>query len=119
MPPSSLLRVGVGGSARAAVNRSQILDQVVFPAYREIASAFSLEDVDVSHLGPDVRLIGRDGALDSLKLVSLIVTVEGRVEEQFGKRLVLADERAMSQNASPFRTLGALADYIVELLAEP
>ena len=109
----------MGGSSRAAVNRSRILDEIVFPAYREVASAYSLEDVDLGQLSPDLRLFGKDGGLDSLKLVSLVVAVEERVAEHFGKRLVLADERAMSQNASPFRTLGALADYIVELLAEP
>lgn len=101
------------------MTRAEILDHVVVPAYREVLSGYSLDDPDVRRLGPDVRLIGRDGALDSLKLVSLVVTVEQRIEERFGKRLVLVDERAMSQNASPFRTLGALADYIVELLAEP
>ena len=67
---------------------------------------------------PEARLFGRDGVLDSLGLVSLVVAIEQRVEENFGKRIVLANEKAMSRSASPFRTLGALSEYIVELLSE-
>jgi hypothetical protein len=37
------------------------------------------------------------------------------VREQFGGSLVLADERAMSQTRSPFRTVGSLADYALQV----
>ena len=63
-------------------------------------------------------LFGRDGKLDSLGLVNLILEVERGLEEELGVSIVLADEKAFSQKSSPFRTVQALIDYIVELLDE-
>jgi ABC-type phosphate transport system permease subunit len=47
-----------------------------------------------------------------MHLVSLIVAIEREVEETFGVALTLADERALSMQASPFRSIESLADYI-------
>jgi acyl carrier protein len=66
----------------------------------------------------DTRLVGSSAVLDSLGLVTLMVDVEQRVDEALGRSITLASERAMSQKHSPFRTVGALADFIGELLAE-
>jgi len=63
-------------------------------------------------------LFGRDGKLDSLGLVNLIVAVEENLEDEFERAIVLVDDRAMSQENSPFQTIGSLADYIVRLLQE-
>jgi acyl carrier protein len=63
-------------------------------------------------------LFGRSGRLDSLALVSLIVAIEQRVEEHFGKPVSIASEKALSQERSPFRTIGSLATYITELLRD-
>jgi acyl carrier protein len=61
---------------------------------------------------PGTRLLGAGSILDSLHLVSLIVTIEREIEAAFGVALTLADERALSMNASPFRSIQSLADYI-------
>lgn len=66
----------------------------------------------------DTVLFGRSGKLDSLGLVNLIVSVEERVEEEFGIVITIADERAMSQRNSPFKSVGTFADYISLLLEE-
>lgn len=66
----------------------------------------------------DTILFGRSGVLDSLGLVNLIVTVEERVEEEFGVAITIADERAMSQENSPFKSVGTFANYISFLLEE-
>jgi acyl carrier protein len=63
-------------------------------------------------------LFGGDSPLDSTALVSLVVEIEQQVSDASGASIVLADDRAMSQRSSPFRTIGALADYLQELLAE-
>jgi acyl carrier protein len=65
---------------------------------------------------PETVLFGKGGKLDSLGLVNLIVATEQRIEEAFGVAVTLADERAMSQQHSPFRTIGSLADYAITLL---
>src|SRR5262249_58030703 len=66
----------------------------------------------------ETALFGRAGSLDSLGLVNLIVAVEQAVEDELGASVTLADEKAMSQNASPFRTVGSLAAYVQRQLAE-
>ena len=66
----------------------------------------------------DTVLFGEAGALDSLGLVNLIVTVEQNLEEEFGVELALADEKAMSMRNSPFRSVSTLADYALTLMAE-
>jgi len=66
----------------------------------------------------DTTLFGSDSKIDSLGLINLIVTVEQNIEDEFDIPITLADERAMSQENSPFRTVGSLADYIEMLLDE-
>jgi len=61
--------------------------------------------------GPDTPLFGDDGALDSVGLVSLVVGVEQALEERFGAVVSLADEKALSQRHSPYRTVESLAEY--------
>ena len=63
-------------------------------------------------------LFGKDGKLDSLGLVTLLVTIEQNIEDEFDVSITIADERAFSQKRSPFRTIGTLADYIDMLLKE-
>jgi acyl carrier protein len=67
---------------------------------------------------PETRLLGSQSVLDSMHLVSLIVTVERELEDAFGVALTLADERALSMNASPFRSIQSLADYIGILITD-
>ena len=99
------------------------------PSRSEIAGLVlsSLKDVltmgdddcpDSIQLDDDTRLIGRTGVLDSMGLVTLIVDVEQRLEEEHDTVVVIADERAMSQRHSPFRSLGSLADYVCQLVKE-
>ena len=67
---------------------------------------------------PETRLLGSQSVLDSMHLVTLIVTIEREVEDAFGVALTLADERALSMNASPFRSIQSLADYIGILIID-
>jgi len=73
------------------------------------------EPVDVAR-GADAPLYGDDGPLDSLALVTLTSTVEQRLEDELGIVVTLTDERAFSQARSPFRTVGALAEFAASLL---
>jgi acyl carrier protein len=67
---------------------------------------------------PETRLLGSESVLDSMHLVNLIVTIEREVEDTFGVALTLADERALSMKASPFRSIQSLADYIGILIRD-
>jgi acyl carrier protein len=67
---------------------------------------------------PETRLLGSESVLDSMHLVSLIVAIEREVEDGFGVALTLADERALSMQTSPFRSIRSLADYIAILIRD-
>ena len=74
------------------------------------------EVATVPELGSETPLFGREGVLDSLGLVALVVAVEQAIEDEYGVSVSLADERALSEGKSPFRTVGALADYAGRLI---
>jgi len=69
-----------------------------------------------ARLDSATALFGGEGFLDSMALVTLVVAVEQAVEEKFGTSVSLADPGAMSQEHSPYRTIGALADYALRRL---
>ena len=66
----------------------------------------------------NTALFGSGSKLDSLGLINLIVAVEQNIEDEFDVTITLADERALSQELSPFRDVMSLADYIEMLLEE-
>jgi len=67
--------------------------------------------LDVSRLAP---LFAPESALDSLGLVSLLIDIEEALSDR-GVDVTLSDARAMSPTLSPFRSVPALVDYIVQL----
>lgn len=89
--------------------------ELVIAAIRELGQAGVIVDPPTT-LDSDAELFGSGGFVDSLGLVQLTVEVERMVAESVGTPITLADERAMSRSQSPFRTLGSLAAYIVELV---
>lgn len=64
----------------------------------------------------DTVLLGDGGNLDSLRLISLVTTVEQKIEEKFGLTVTLLDDIAALENDNPFRTVSSLADYVTSLL---
>lgn len=75
-----------------------------------------IEDKNLTTITPQTKIFGTRGALDSLALVSFIVDLEEQISDNFGKNIVLADEKAMSQKTSPFRDVESLTNYIVKIL---
>jgi len=62
--------------------------------------------------GAETPLYGSKGVLDSMGLVEFIFAVEDELAAM-GVPATLADQQALSQRSSPFRSVGALADFIV------
>ena len=69
-------------------------------------------------INSEAALFGGDAPLDSLGLVNLILLVEERLADRFGLSVSLADERALSQERSPFRDVKSLAAYAVRTIRE-
>jgi len=67
-------------------------------------------------LSMDSKLFGGGGPLDSMALVNLIVDLEELIQDDYGKTITLADEKAMSRRTSPFSRVKNLIDYIREKL---
>ena len=62
----------------------------------------------------DSKLFGGGGPLDSMALVGLILELEEFLEDEYGKTITLADEKAMSKRTSPFSRVSSLIDHINE-----
>jgi len=77
-----------------------------------------LENEFLNNPTKETKLYGIDGVLDSLALVTLITDLEEKISDEFDKDITLADEKAMSQRNSPFRSVESLTNYISKLLEE-
>lgn len=97
------------------LERERIL-KIIFSAVEELNSQLNPERK--LNKSPDTCLYGAGSQLDSLGLVTFIVVAEQKLENEFKITLTLADEKAMSQRNSPFRTIETLVDYITGLLQE-
>jgi acyl carrier protein len=88
--------------------------KIVLDCLRELNTQVGSPELENPTL--ETRLYGAKSALDSIHLVTLIADIEEKIGETFGRDIILADERAMSQKRSPFARVGTLVDYAVELL---
>ena len=93
------------------INKKDIITIII----NEVSSIIDLENDEINF---DTTIYGNDSRLDSLGLINLIVAVEQNIEDEFDVNITIADERAMSQKHSPFRTIESLANYIEMLLKE-
>lgn len=92
----------------------------VLAAVLEAVAEFN-EQLDADHkldLTPYTRLLGKSSKLDSFGLVNLIIVVEEKLYDKFDRSITLADDRAMSQEHSPFRSVQSLSEYAFTLLSE-
>ena len=92
------------------------VDQILFAAIEEINEQLPPGQAIVAD--KSTLLFGREGVIDSLTLVNLVVVAEQKVQETLNCAITLADERAMSQKNSPFKSVESLANYIVMLVKE-
>lgn len=93
------------------INKEQI-NQLVLKALQEMDL-----DNNQTDFSTNTILYGEGGLLESIQLINFIVDVEQSIEKEFGRTLSIADEKAMSQKNSPFRTVETLCNYVNSLLA--
>ena len=90
---------------------------IIIDALKELAADFGNDNIEnIADTDGETILYGMDGILESIELVSLFADLEEIIFDEFGRDITLADEKAMSQNNSPFRTVNSLSDYIESLL---
>ena len=97
------------------VERSTAIE-LIYAALKEVLDQAGVPAPAV--LTEDTVIVGKDAALDSLGVVSLIVEVEQALEQKHDVSVTLASDKAMSAKNSPFRTVGVLADHVLETIQE-
>jgi acyl carrier protein len=99
------------------INRADILKTILI-SLKNTVEITTGNVVDLDGFQESTRLIGHEAVLDSMGLVSLLLDIEQSISEQFDVVIIIADERAMSQKRSPFRSVESLTDYVLDLVKE-
>ena len=68
-------------------------------------------------INEETRIFGGGSPIESIQLVSLIIDIEDSIYDAFDLEITLADERAMSQERSPFRDVRSMVDYVATLVS--
>jgi acyl carrier protein len=84
--------------------------EIVLAALRD---AVGQNGGDPATVNEETVIVGPGAVIDSIGVVSLIVDIEQRLEMDYQVSVTLANDRAMSQRNSPFRTPTVLADHIL------
>ena len=92
------------------------IEKIIIDTLKELNE--ELENEYFINPNSKTKLYGGNGAMDSLALVSFIADLEDKISDEFEKDIILADEKAMSQRTSPFRSVETLTNYIQKLLEE-
>ena len=96
-----------------------MIDNIYKSIYKSIDEVNSQMSKDEQLIkSPDTVLYGESSSIDSIGLINIIVTVEQNIEDDFEKSITLADQKAMSQKQSPFKTVESLAKYIQIIIEE-
>jgi hypothetical protein len=61
-----------------------------------------------------IRIYGEGGVFDSMQLVNFLMVVEEKMSDQMGLAMTIVSEKAISRKVSPFSTVSALLEYLVE-----
>ena len=87
---------------------------IVYRAIDVINEEFSLS----IGKNPDTQLFGSKGTLDSIGLVNFITIIEELVEKETGKYITVANEAAMLETSSPFKSVASLVKHVSALVKE-
>lgn len=99
------------------MERSQLLT-LVLGQIEEHLRQTNTDGAPLPKIDEDTPLYGKDGLVDSLGLVAIVLSVEQTINDDLDSEIVIADDRAMSQKSSPFGTPGRLVDYTMLLINE-
>jgi len=92
------------------MGRRDVID-IICRVVREVRGAPQTVDENTALFGPE-------GFLDSLRLVSVVLDTEQQINDSYHLTISLADNPAVSQERSAYRSVASLADYVLALAAE-
>lgn len=92
------------------------ITQIVLSTFNQVIS--DNKKTFTGTVDESTTIMGADSPFDSIDLVSFIVGIEQTMEDDYAVSITLADDRAMSQKVSPFKSIGSIINYIEVLLTE-
>jgi D-alanine--poly(phosphoribitol) ligase subunit 2 len=87
---------------------------VIYKTIDELNEQRSKNDQISKH--PDTILYDKNGMIDSLGFINLLVTLENNIEENFGKTVSLTNEDLSNYKENPFKSISTLTDYLAKIL---
>ena len=93
------------------MNRNNIVNFLISTVTDILAQTNAPELLNISE---DTALFGRDGVLDSLMLVELMLALEDFCNAN-GIEFVWTSDSAMSQRRSVYRSVASLTDFVLSL----
>ncbi len=99
---------------------TQSLNQLVLAALYGAMDELNESLPDGARLEKDLDavLFGKSDSIDSMDFVKLLIIFEEKVGDDADATISVMDDRALSQDNSPFRTVRSLVDYTTKLLEE-
>jgi acyl carrier protein len=84
-----------------------MIRNIILDSLLEVSKVFHSDKFDNVN---DQTLIFEN--LDSMAVLDLIIEIENKLQESFGKFIQIADETIMDEVKTPFKTLASLIDFI-------
>ena len=60
----------------------------------------------------DEFLISEESSIDSLGMITLLINIEDKIQNEFNKKLDLVEEKLISDENSPIKTVDGLAKWL-------
>lgn len=87
------------------------INMLITESYKELEIDNKEKSIDLN-----TPIFGGESQLDSLSLVTFLISLEQKIEDHFERNITIADEKALSLKNSPFKTVGTLNDYLQKRL---
>jgi hypothetical protein len=97
-------------ASRVEPDRQSLL-RIIYAAIDEINRQMP-DDAKVMK-DPSAKLLGEGSVLDSLGVITFLVSVEKELQSGLGLELVLLDEEALANPTGPYRSIDSLVNWIL------
>ena len=96
------------------LDKKEILN-LIFKQIMEIDDIDVVNDFKEYNSREDYPLIGSKTLLDSMDLVTLIISVEAEINKTYPNVKIVSDD-AMAERSSPFKSPKSIAEYVIKQL---
>lgn len=90
---------------------TKIISDFIIPSLKELDLGLNLDSFSEKEIKNSI-LFGENAILDSIGLVTLIISIEEKLKETSDEPISLSNEKAFSPTHSPFKTVETLSNYI-------